>query len=161
MVPVLAIGFQDIKKRIDSQEMQTQAHKSKLNEMLLLIQDLERRHHLVTLIKVKEYKRRHTAILHKVLRLMKNIQLLRNKGYSVRAEEESFRSRLESLEKEISHSSMFRGRLMEMYTQVTSLQDFSFPRTESTLVLNESSLDPIYQVSFLYFNSVLIHICIK
>ena len=69
MVPVLAVGFGDLKKRIESQESQTQLHSQKLTEMVAEADALDRKHHLVTLLKLKEYKRRQAAITHKVLQV--------------------------------------------------------------------------------------------
>ena len=69
MVPVLATGFEDLKRRIESQEGQTGAHKGKLSDIQEDLQALERQHHLVTSVKLQEYKRRLTAVVHKVLRV--------------------------------------------------------------------------------------------
>ena len=69
MVPVLAVGFQDLKKRMESQELQTNAHKAKLEEIRSSIVELERHHYLVTLSKLKEYQRRQAAVVHKVLQV--------------------------------------------------------------------------------------------
>lgn len=78
---------------------------------------------------------------------MKLVQLLRNKGYSVRAEEESLRARLETLDRELSRSFVFRGRLLEMYTQVRSLHDsVQYSKQEGVSVINESSLNAVLEV---------------
>jgi nuclear pore complex protein Nup54 len=79
---------------------------------------------------------------------MKWVQLLRNKGYSVRAEEESLRSRLEAIERELSRSAVFRGRLLEMSTQVRSLHDSSLQgqaHASEGLRLSEGQLRAVYQ----------------
>lgn len=80
---------------------------------------------------------------------MKYIQILRNKGYSIRAEEEALRSRLETLEKEFTRSSVFKGKFLEIYTQVRSLSDavqYS-EKQDSYSLVDESSLDAIGEVS--------------
>ena len=69
MVPVLAVGFQDIKKRLEAQELQTTAHKLKLSEIAQDLEEMERKHHLVILMKMKEYQRRQNVIIHKVLQV--------------------------------------------------------------------------------------------
>lgn len=69
MVPVLAIGFSDLKKRIDSQDQQTQAHLLKLSEMQTEAESIERKHQLETTPKLREYKRRQAAIAHKLLQV--------------------------------------------------------------------------------------------
>ncbi len=82
------------------------------------------------------------------------MQLLRNRGYSVRAEEEVLRARLETLDRELDRSFVFRGRLLEMYTQVRALTDGSLQavRTEGSSVVSESSLNAVLEVSFFYFS---------
>ena len=80
---------------------------------------------------------------------MKYIQILRNKGYSIRAEEETLRSRLEALEKEFTRSSVFKGKFLEIYTQVRSLSDtmqYSETPSSSYSLVNESSLNAISEV---------------
>jgi nuclear pore complex protein Nup54 len=69
MVPVVAIGFSDLKKRIDSQEQQTQAHVLKISEMQVEADAIERKHQLETTPKLREYKRRQAAIAHKLLQV--------------------------------------------------------------------------------------------
>ena len=95
-------------------------------------------------------------LTHSAKQLMKAIQLLRNSGYSVRAEEESLKARLESLEKELSKSAVFRGRLLEMTTQVRALRDNVSSsqqqqqgRAESYGGVNESSLHAVFEVGLL------------
>ena len=69
MVPVIAIGFSDLKKRIDSQDQQTQAHVLKILEMQTEAEAIERKHQLETTPKLREYKRRQAAIAHKLLQV--------------------------------------------------------------------------------------------
>jgi nuclear pore complex protein Nup54 len=69
MVPVLAVGFQDLKKRLDSQDAHTKAHKDKLAQIQTEMEDMERKHALTTLVHLGEYKRRHLALVHKVVQV--------------------------------------------------------------------------------------------
>lgn len=54
---------------------------------------------------------------------MKSVQILRNKGYSLRAEEEALMTRLTSMERELAKPSVFRGRINEIHAQVQQLKD--------------------------------------
>ncbi|ORX88786.1 hypothetical protein K493DRAFT_74561 [Basidiobolus meristosporus CBS 931.73] len=123
MVPVLAVGFDDIKKRTEQQEMQALAHKAKLEEIADKIKKLQEKHSLDTLVKMKEYKRRHMDLAHRVLQLMKQVQVLRNKGYSIRPEEEALKTRLENLHLELRKPSQYRSRLHELWSQVQMLKN--------------------------------------
>ncbi|TPX64484.1 hypothetical protein SpCBS45565_g05879 [Spizellomyces sp. 'palustris'] len=128
MVPVLAVGFGDIKKRIAQQDQAYQAHKSKLEEIKTQVEALQRKHYLDTLPKLEEYKRKQAVLVAKVLQLMKQVQLIRNRGYSIRAEEERFKSRLEAMQRDLQKPSVFRGRLNEIWAfmqQTKSSKQFS------------------------------------
>jgi hypothetical protein len=67
MVPVLAVGFADLQLRYAAQEQEFEAHKEKLSEFASNIEAFSHTHHVVTLVKLEEYKRRHNQIVHKVL----------------------------------------------------------------------------------------------
>ncbi|KND02834.1 uncharacterized protein SPPG_01914 [Spizellomyces punctatus DAOM BR117] len=128
MVPVLAVGFGDIKKRIAQQDQAYQAHKSKLEEIKTQVETLQRKHYLDTLPKLEEYKRKQAVLVAKVLQLLKQVQLIRNRGYSIRAEEERFKSRLEAMQRDLQKPSVFRGRLNEIWAfmqQTKSSKQFS------------------------------------
>ncbi|KAJ3007747.1 hypothetical protein HKX48_008957 [Thoreauomyces humboldtii] len=118
MVPVEAVGFRDIKKRVDMQDMAYRAHKDKLEEMRTKLIELQRTHFLETSAKLEEYKRRQAALIAKTLKLMTKVQKIRNRGYSVRAEEEKFKTRLEGMERDLQKPSVFRGRLNEIWAHL-------------------------------------------
>lgn len=54
---------------------------------------------------------------------MKSVQILRNKGYSLRLEEEALLTRLKSMEKDLSKPAVFRGRINEIYTHVQQVRE--------------------------------------
>ncbi|KAJ3000352.1 hypothetical protein HDV02_006159 [Globomyces sp. JEL0801] len=112
MVPVLAVGFEGLKVRLDSQEEQYKTHKEKLQI-----------HTVETVVKIETYRRKQRQIVQKILTLMKNVQLLRNRGYSLRTEEEGLLSALKTMEQDLSKPSVFRGRLNEIWATVQQLKD--------------------------------------
>jgi nuclear pore complex protein Nup54 len=54
---------------------------------------------------------------------MKSVQILRNKGYSLRAEEEALMTRLASMDRDIAKPSVFRGRLNELWAHLQQLSE--------------------------------------
>jgi nuclear pore complex protein Nup54 len=54
---------------------------------------------------------------------MKDVQVLRNKGYSFRSEEEALITRLASMDRDLAKPSVFRGRINEIYAQVQQQKD--------------------------------------
>ncbi|KAJ3186349.1 hypothetical protein HDU85_007789 [Gaertneriomyces sp. JEL0708] len=123
MVPVLAVGFDDVKKRLEVQNRTYEAHKAELERMREQLQQLHTKHYLNTLTKVEEYRRRLTVLASKTVQLMKNVQVIRNQGYSIRPEEEKFKSRIEAMKRELHRPSVFRGRLNEVWAQLQQLKD--------------------------------------
>ncbi|KAJ3416118.1 hypothetical protein HDV05_003087 [Chytridiales sp. JEL 0842] len=123
MVPVLAVGFDDIKKRIAQQESVSNIHKAKLEELSDQLDKIERKHYLETTVKLEEYKRRHVELAHRVLKIMKYVEVLRNKGYPIRAEEEALRGRLEAMDTQLKKPAHFRGRVQELQATLRLLKD--------------------------------------
>ncbi|KAI8835522.1 nucleoporin complex subunit 54-domain-containing protein [Chytridium lagenaria] len=124
MVPVLAVGFADIKKRIQQQDVVGEAHKAKLRELAAQLEKIERKHYLETTAKLEEYKRQHATLSHAFyMYIMRFVEMLKNKSYPIRAEEEALRSRLEAMDMQLKKPAHFRGRIQELQATVRSLKD--------------------------------------
>ncbi|KAJ3380573.1 hypothetical protein HDU92_005887 [Lobulomyces angularis] len=123
MVPVLAKGFKDLKFRMEQQEHQKELFKSKLEEASAIIEQIRSKHLLETTINLEEYKRRHLEMAHRTLQLMTKIQVLRSKGYSIRAEEEALKIRLEHILQQLKKPNQFRGRVQELWAKVQQLKE--------------------------------------
>ncbi|KAJ3061139.1 hypothetical protein HDU98_002960 [Podochytrium sp. JEL0797] len=123
MVPVLAVGFEDLKKRIAHQDKMSELHKAKLEELANWTNTIERKHHLDTVIKLEEYKRRHVELSQRVLSMMRTVEILRNKNYPIRSEEESLRARLDAMSSQLQKPAHFRGRVQELEAALRMLKD--------------------------------------
>ncbi|KAI9355367.1 nucleoporin complex subunit 54-domain-containing protein [Zopfochytrium polystomum] len=123
MVPVLAVGFEDLKKRVNQQITTSQIHGTKLDELCAVLEKIEKKHYLETTSKLDEYKRRHVELSHRVLKIMKYVEILRNKGYSIRAEEEALRGRLEAMDQQLKKPAHFRGRTQELQATLRTLRE--------------------------------------
>ncbi|KAL1917796.1 uncharacterized protein VTP21DRAFT_3630 [Calcarisporiella thermophila] len=123
MVPTLAVGFEAVKKRIELQEKQTLVHQMKLKEIAEKLDKLRQKHHLDTSVKLEEQKRKHMDLAHRVLQLIKKVQILRNKGHSIRPDEEALRVRLENLQLQLRKPPQFRGRVNELWAQLQMLKE--------------------------------------
>lgn len=67
MVPALAVGFEDLKKRMESQNDMTEMQRIKLDEIEAKMNDIMQFHLLQTASKVREFKRRHIQLAQRVL----------------------------------------------------------------------------------------------
>ncbi|KAG0040627.1 hypothetical protein BGZ82_000585 [Podila clonocystis] len=123
MVPALAVGFEDLKKRMESQNDMTEMQRIKLDEVEAKMNDIMQFHLLQTASKVREFKRRHIQLAQRVLTLMKRVQILRNRGVPISQEEEKLRGRLEELLEQLKNPAHFRGKITELWAQIQILKD--------------------------------------
>ncbi|KAF9095902.1 hypothetical protein BGX29_008842 [Mortierella sp. GBA35] len=123
MVPALAVGFEDLKKRMESQNDMTEMQRIKLEEIEVKMNEIMQFHMLQTANKVREFKRRHIQLAQRVLTLMKRVQILRNRGVPLRADEEVLRVRLENALEQLRNPAHFRGKITELWAQLQILKD--------------------------------------
>ncbi|KAF9355371.1 hypothetical protein BGX26_006651 [Mortierella sp. AD094] len=123
MVPALAVGFEDLKKRMETQNDMTEMQRIKLNEIEVKMDEIMQFHLLQTATKVREFKRRHIQLAQRVLTLMKRVQILRNRGVPIRADEEMLKVRLENALEQLRNPAHFRGKITELWAQIQILKD--------------------------------------
>ncbi|CEG62971.1 hypothetical protein RMATCC62417_00193 [Rhizopus microsporus] len=97
LVPVLAVGFDDILKRMEIQSQQNEIYQDKLKEIGQRLASVQREYLLKTLVKLEEHKRRHINLTQRLLRLLRYSQVLRYKNFPLNAEEEKTLEQLNQL----------------------------------------------------------------
>ncbi|KAG1049802.1 hypothetical protein G6F43_007889 [Rhizopus delemar] len=97
LVPVLAVGFDDILKRMEVQSKQSDLYQQKLKETEDRLASVQREYMLGTLVKLEEHKRRHIDITQRLLRLLRYSQILRYKNFPLNAEEEKTVEQLQKM----------------------------------------------------------------
>ncbi|ORZ12727.1 nucleoporin complex subunit 54-domain-containing protein [Absidia repens] len=123
MVPTLAIGFSDIDKRMEAQNLLSQAHKAKLQEINDKVKKLQETTLLENANKLMEAKRQYMEITQRVIRFLKHTQVLRQKGLSITPEEEMMRTRFESIQDQLQQSEQFHGTLSQMWAQLQLIKE--------------------------------------
>ncbi|KAF9933533.1 hypothetical protein BGZ67_004223 [Mortierella alpina] len=147
MVPALAVGFEDLKKRMECQNDMTDMQRIKLDEIEFKMNEIMQFHLLQTASKVREFKRRHIQLAQRVLTLMKRVQILRNRGVPIRADEEVLRVRLENALEQLRNPAHFRGKITELWAQIQILKDSKrLHPTGSYDVSDEAQLEVIGKV---------------
>ncbi|KAK3846420.1 MAG: nucleoporin complex subunit 54-domain-containing protein [Linnemannia gamsii] len=147
MVPALAVGFDDLKKRMESQNEMTEIQRIKLEEIEVKMNEIMQFHMLQTANKVREFKRRHIQLAQRVLTLMKRVQILRNRGVPLRADEEVLRVRLENALEQLRNPAHFRGKITELWAQLQILKDSKrLHPTGNYEVSDEAQLEVISKV---------------
>ncbi|KAJ2610491.1 hypothetical protein H4S08_003586 [Coemansia sp. RSA 1365] len=122
LVPVLASGFGDLRKRVDSQSLQMQSYQERTSEISAKLCNILQKHHSETTVRLAECRRRQADLSQRLLEFMKLLQLLRLRGQLLHPEEELFRVRVEHLEKEVSRSGSLKQRLAELQDHTYRLQ---------------------------------------
>jgi hypothetical protein len=66
---------------------------------------------------------------------MKKIEVMRNSGYAIGGNEEAFRSKLETLQRQLNQPNQFKGRLNELsaLVRIEVICSFSFNSNESEI----------------------------
>ncbi|KAI8066983.1 nucleoporin complex subunit 54-domain-containing protein [Gilbertella persicaria] len=123
MVPALAVGFEDVDKRMQEQQKMSEAHTAKLAEVQTLLKEVQRKDQLVTAVKLEESKRRHMQTRQRVITLLKYAQVLRNKGLSITPEEEKMRAQLEGMQDQLERSEQFHGKLSQLWAQLQLIKE--------------------------------------
>ncbi|KAG0222418.1 hypothetical protein BGW41_006009 [Actinomortierella wolfii] len=123
MIPVQAVGFEDLKKRMESQDEMSLMQKEKLQEIERRMDELMKHHLIQTASRVREFKRRHIQLSQRVLTLMKRVQIMKNRGVPIKEEEEQLRVRLENALEQLKNPAYFRGKITELWAQVQILKD--------------------------------------
>jgi len=142
LVPVQARGFGDLKLRIEQQEKAAKDHEDKLKEVQKLINMIQHKHQVGTIVKIDAYKRRHMDLASRILHVMAKIEVLRSLGYPILAEEEAFRAKLENLQRELNKPTLFKGRLNELDSLVRMQDEAPHDAYEP---IDEDSLGAIHQ----------------
>ncbi|KAL7324758.1 hypothetical protein PS15p_209903 [Mucor circinelloides] len=122
-VPALAIGFDDVQKRMDEQHKLSEAHSAKLAEIETMIKEIQKKSQLETAVKLEEYKRKHMQAAQRVIKFLKYAQVLRNKGLSITPDEEVMRARLENIQDQLQRSEQFHGKLSQLWAQLQFIKE--------------------------------------
>jgi hypothetical protein len=134
-----------------SQEKRFQDVTSSLEDVKKAQDNLQANFEVSVVNKLPAAKLMHLKLAHRLVVVMKQIELLRLRNRNVSSiEEEVWRSKLQSIKKELDRPDQFSGRLKEISSRVKLQQD-------NVTALNSADYDAIDQVSlvllFLYFNS--------
>ncbi|KZP17043.1 hypothetical protein FIBSPDRAFT_1047146 [Athelia psychrophila] len=122
LVPVVAIGFDDLQQRVDAQAQQATAHHEKLKELRSRIEALSQRHSISNATRLSRASAIQTQITHRLLRLIQHLHLLipALRSSAIRPEEEALRMRLEEIEEDVRRGRL-RGKLNELWAVVGAL----------------------------------------
>ncbi|KAJ1507076.1 hypothetical protein HMI56_000289 [Coelomomyces lativittatus] len=121
LVPALAVGFGDLKKRAQEQDKYLRNMRYRLGEISIALDLLSQRHETDNRTRIQEIKRSHQAISGRVLSLMKKIHCMRNKGLVLNLGEDRLKGRLEALEFQLKKPGQYKTRLATLWRELSVL----------------------------------------
>ncbi|KAK9352234.1 nucleoporin complex subunit 54-domain-containing protein [Lipomyces doorenjongii] len=121
-VPVLALGFTDLQKRVNIQHQQVTAYQVRMHEINSRLTQLITRHDLYTTVKIAELKARHAALAHRTMSLAAKVQVLKSRGYALRPDEEMLKRKFEELTRVLNDPAVF-GKINEVWARMMVVRD--------------------------------------
>lgn len=121
-VPVLAVGFTDLEKRVKQQDEQVNAYRMRMHEINEKLVELSNRHDLHTTVKLLEMRERHAKLARRALQIAVAIQLLSNSGRVLSSQEELFQRQAQKMLQKVEDPSVY-GSLSEAWARVKTLQE--------------------------------------
>ncbi|KAF7725730.1 hypothetical protein EC973_009448, partial [Apophysomyces ossiformis] len=123
MVPVLAVGFEDILKRIDIQEKHGDLQKSKIQELEARLTTIQQKFTLGTLIKLEEHRRRHMILTQRLIRVLRYVQVLRYKGFQLDAEEEELMRLVSNVATQPDNPQQLHSKMLNLWSQIQTIRN--------------------------------------
>lgn len=121
-VPILVVGFKALGDRVETQAKIIQEMRSRLHEMNNSLSAVMDAHQQKITVKIASAKRQHQVLSQRCLRLAVKVQVLRNRGYALDAQEEGLRKTLLSLERQVTDPT-YVGREDEIWARMVSLRE--------------------------------------
>ncbi|KAI8639701.1 nucleoporin complex subunit 54-domain-containing protein [Parasitella parasitica] len=152
MVPVLAVGFDDILKRMEIQSKQLELHRAKLRETAERLASVKLQYESQTLVKLEEHKRRLTDFGQRLLRLLRYSQVLRYKNLPLSADEEKTMETLNRLSKLQDRPEIMNQKLMVVRNKLQAIKarkmadEHGGESSEVWRAVNDDDLDIIAKV---------------
>lgn len=170
LVPVLAVGFSEVKARLEMQQAETERQSVKMDDLRRRLDDLSTKHTLTNSVRIAAISRKQTSLHHRLISLARKIHLLipALRGQSVTLKEEQLKSILQNCELELesmslnaqargpaNHTTRLRGKINELWALLGSVK----AKREAVLasegnanqlewaVVDESALDDVAKVS--------------
>ena len=126
-VPALAVGFDDLQKRVEAQKAQATAHQEKLKELKTRINTLANRHSTANAPRLQRAAAVQTQLQQRLVRLVQHLHLLipSIRSSSIGPEEEILRSVLENLDEELRRPGgvgRLKGKISELWAMIGAIE---------------------------------------
>lgn len=149
----MAIGFDDLRARVDAQTTQSASHLQKLNDLQARLTALRNQHSVSNTSRLLRAAAQQTQLTQRLLHLVQHLHLLipAVRSSALKSEEEALRGSLEEIEEELRRGRV-QGRLNELWARIGAIGagserngSGSGPEAEWTVV-DEEGLAQIAQI---------------
>ncbi|KAF8241135.1 hypothetical protein L208DRAFT_1229414 [Tricholoma matsutake] len=119
LVPVVAIGFDDLRERVEAQARQADDHKTRIKDIKARLDALTERHTLSNVSRLQRAAAQQTQLTQRLLAFIQHLHLLipAIRSSSIRPEEEQLRGKLEEIEEDVKRGRI-KGKLNELWALI-------------------------------------------
>ena len=169
-MPVIAIGFDDLRERANAQSTQSSSQLQKLTDLSSRLKSLLTEHSISNASRLQRAHNAQTQLIQRLMRLVQHLHLLipAVRSSSIRVEEEELRGKLEEMEEELKRSRV-KGKLNEMWALLGAVGAFMERGRDGQggqgewAVVDDEGLAQITQVRFFsswFHNYVNLRACV-
>lgn len=123
-MPVLCTGFAGMAERLKVQRRAVGEFNARLHEINQCLDLILGRHDLDMSVRAANARRRHAALANRALALAAKVQVLRNRGYALGADEDELRSRLQDMERRMQDPAL-SARMEELWSRLVVLRGYA------------------------------------
>lgn len=123
-MPVLCSGYTGVADRLKTQKRAVSEFNTRLHQINGSLDAISQRHELETEVRALAARRRQVTINERCLALAARVQILRNRGYALSADEDDLKSRLQKLEREVQDPAI-EAREEELWSRLIVLRGYS------------------------------------
>ncbi|KAJ6241583.1 nucleoporin p54 [Anaeramoeba flamelloides] len=149
-IPVLVVGFEDLKNRMEKQKSTLNEQTKSLQRILQVIANLEHHHELKTKKRLEQYKRKQIVLAQKLLNVLWKLEVIKAKEIEFQMDEEIFRKKIESIFNEINQPNKYRKKLDTLVGRIHVAEDLlitNFERQNQKQVeISEESKQNIFKL---------------
>ena len=123
-MPALCAGFQGVAERLKVQRRAVGEFNARLHEINACLDAILSRHDLETSVRALNARRRHAALRGRCLALAARVQVLRNRGYALSADEDELRAKLAGMERGLQDPAL-SARMEELWSRLIVLRGYA------------------------------------
>ncbi|GAB5369959.1 hypothetical protein AAMO2058_001450900 [Amorphochlora amoebiformis] len=142
LIPVVAYGFADLKKRINENHITAFSNlQKKINQLKKKIEDMKNEHVRIVEQLIPAAKKRHNNLKHRLLKVMGALEQHRAARCPLMSAEIDFLKQLVQIRRELRRPTMFSSKLQELDSIVRIQEDIS---SDAAIVLDTENLRSVH-----------------